>query len=199
MTADLNEAHQLLNSGIRSVRRVEHSSRKTQRKKLAFGKEWWIFCTSIKPNDDEWDAWRATLDDNYNHVSEIGQPAKFAQALARMVTEQIGAQGKDGWLTGTSDGAAGARTKHKVQWIIHGPVVYTDRLYDMLTSEADEVRRLAATLFAKSATHAAQREYRFVVLNEGAADETVPAENIRHDARCAETSAKGLHTVRTGT
>ena len=43
----------------------------------------------------------------------------------------------------------------------------------MLTSEADEVRRLAATLFAKSATHAAQREYRFVVLNEGAADETV--------------------------
>ena len=172
-TEDLNEAHQLLDSGIRSVRRVEHSSRKTQRKSLAFGKEWWIFCTSIRPNDDEWDVWRASLDDDYNHVSEIGQPSKFAQALARMVTEQIGAQGKDGWLTGTSDGAAGARTKHKHQWVIHGPVVYTDRLYDMLTGETDEVRRLAATLFAKRVTHAAQREYRFVVLNEGAADETV--------------------------
>ena len=173
-TEDLNEAHQLLESGIRFVHRVEHSSRKTQRKNLTFGKERWIFSTSIRPkNDDEWDAWRATLDDDYNHVSEIGRPAKFAEALARMVTEQIGPQGKDGWLTGTSDGTAGARTKHKLQWVIHGPVVYTDRLYDMLTDEGDEVRRLVATLFAKPATHAAQQEYRFVVMNEGATDETV--------------------------
>ena len=61
-------------------------------------------------------------------MSEIGQPAKFAEALARMVTEQIGPLGKEAWSTGTSDGAAGVRTKHKSQWVIHGPVVYTDRL-----------------------------------------------------------------------
>ena len=172
-TADLNDAHQLLNSGITSVQRVQHTSRKTQNKNFSYGKDWWIYCTSIRPNGGEWDAWKATLDDDYDHVSEIGQPAKFAQALARMVTEQIGPRGEDASLTGTSDGAAGARTKHKHQWVIHGPVIYTDRLYDMLDAEDDEMRRMALSLFAKRTTHEAQREYRFVVLNGGAADETV--------------------------
>ena len=172
-TADLNDAHQLLNSEITSVHWVQHSSRKTRNKSLSYGKDWWIYCTSIRPNDGEWDAWRATLDDDYDHVSEIGQPAKFAQALARMVTEQIGPRGKDASLTGTSDGEAGARTKHKHQCVIHGPVVYTDRLYDMLVTEGDEVRRMAISLFAKRMTHEAMREYRFVVLNGGAGDETV--------------------------
>ena len=76
-----------------------------------------------------------SLDEDYDHVSEIGQPAKFAEALARMVIEQIGPLGKDAWSTGTIDGMAGARTKHKSQWVIHGPVVYTDRLYDMVSGE----------------------------------------------------------------
>ena len=172
-TADLNDALQLVGSGIQSVHRVEHSRRKTRSKSFSFGKDWWVFCTSIRPDAAERDAWRASLDKDYDHVSEIGQPAKFAQAIARMVTEQIGPKGKDAWRTGTSDGAVGARTKHKHQWVIHGPVVYTDRLYDMLIGEKDEVRRMAACLFAKPITHAAQREYRFVVLNGGAAEETV--------------------------
>ena len=172
-TSDLNGALQLVGSGIRAEQRVEYSSKKTQRESFSYGKDWWIFCTSIRPDDGDSDAWRASLDKDYDHVSEIGQPAQFAQALARMVTEQIGPTGKDAWLTGTSDGAAGARTKHKQQWVIHGPVVYTDRLYDMLTGEEDEVRRMAECLFAKPITHAAQREYRFVVLNGGATEETV--------------------------
>ena len=172
-TADLNDALQLVGSRMKSVHRVEYSRRKTQSESFSYGKDWWIFCASIRPDDGDLDAWKATLDENYDHVSEIGQPAKFAQALARMVTEQIGPRGKDAWLTGTSDGAAGARTKHKHQWVIHGPVAYTDRLYETIVGEEDEVRRMAACLFAKPMTHAAQREYRFVVLNGGAAEETV--------------------------
>ena len=172
-TTDLNDALQLVGSVMKPVHRVEHSRRKTRTESFSYGKDWWVFCASIRPDEAEWDAWRASLDEDYDHVSEIGQPAKFAQALARMVTEQIGPRGKDVWLTGTSNGAAGARTKHRNQWIIHGPVVYTDRLYDMLTGEEDEVRRMAACLFAKPMTHAAQREYRFVVLNGGATEETV--------------------------
>ena len=171
--ADLNDAVQLTGSGMRSVQRVKHSRKRTQTESFSYGKDWWIFCASIRPEDSGWDAWRAVLDEDYDHVSEIGQPAKFAQALGRMVTEQIGPRGQDAWLTGTSDGDAGARTKHKHQWVIHGPVVYTDRLYEMLTGEEDEVRRMAACLFAKPITHAAQREYRFVVLNGGAAEETL--------------------------
>ena len=172
-TTDLNDALQLVGSVMKPVHWVEHSRRKTRTESFSYGKDWWVFCASIRPDEAEWDAWRASLDEDYDHVSEIGQPAKFAQALARMVTEQIGPRGKDAWLTGTSNGAAGARTKHRNQWVIHGPVVYTDRLYDMLTGEEDEVRRMAACFFAKPMTHAAQREYRFVVLNGGATEETV--------------------------
>ena len=172
-TADLNDALQLVGSAVKSVHRVQHSSRKTRTESFSYGKDWWVFCASIRPDEAEWDVWRASLDEDYDHVSEIGQPAKFAQALARMVTQQIGPRGKDAWLTGTSAGAAGARTKHRSQWVIHGPVVYTDRLYDMLTGEEDDVRRMAACLFAKPMTHVAQREYRFVVLNGGATEETV--------------------------
>ena len=169
--ADVNDAVQLVGSTIKSVHRVEHSRRKTQSESYSYGKDWWIFCTSIRPDEAGWDAWRATLDEDYDHASEIGQPAKFAEALARMVTEQIGPLGKDAWSTGTINGKAGARTKHKNQWVIHGPVVYTDRLYESIVDEEDEVRRMAACSFAKPMTHAAQREYRFVVLNGGADEE----------------------------
>ena len=171
--ADLNDALELAGSSVKSVHRVEHSRRHTQSKSFSYGNDWWIFCTSVRPDEADWDAWRGTLDEDYDYVSEIGQPAKFAEALARMVTEQIGPLGKDAWLTGTSDGMAGARTKHKSQWVIHGPVVYTDRLYETIMGEEDEVRRMAACLFAKPTTHAGQREYRFVVLNGGADQETV--------------------------
>ena len=172
-TADVNDALEIVGSTMKSVHRVESRRRKTQSESFSYGKDWWIFCASIRPDDGDWDAWRTTLDDDYDHVSQIGQPAKFAEALARMVTEQIGPRGKDAWRTGTSDGAAGAKTKHKSQWVIHGPVVYTDRLFETIVDEEDEVRRMAACLFAKPISHAAQREYRFVVLNGGAPEETV--------------------------
>lgn len=172
-TADVNDALEIVGSTIKSVHRVESRRRTTQSKSFSYGKDWWIFCASIRPEDGDWDAWRATLDDDYDHVSEIGQPAKFAQALGRMVTEQIGPRGKEGWLTGTSDGAVGAKTKHKSQTVIHGPVVYTDRLFETIVDEEDELRRMAACLFAKPISHSAQREYRFVVLNGGAPEETV--------------------------
>ena len=61
--ADLNEAHELLGGGIRVVRRVIHRSTERSSRSLAFGKEWWIFSTAITPEtDEEWTAWRATLD-----------------------------------------------------------------------------------------------------------------------------------------
>ena len=117
--ADINEAHELLDSRVRSVQRVTHSEKRTKSRSLSFGKEWWIFCTSIEPGIDGWESWKGTLDEEYDHVSYIGQPAKFAEALARMVTEQIGPQGKDGWIKDTTEGSEGARTKHRTQWVMH--------------------------------------------------------------------------------
>lgn len=171
--ADLNEAQDLLNSRFRMTRTVTYSGKDTESKSLSYGKEWWIFCTSIEPNEEEWEAWRATLPEEYDHVSKIGQPAKFAEALARMVTEQVGPQGKEGWMQNTTKGSETERTKHRLQWVIHGPVVYTDQVYGPVADESDGMKRLAASIFTKSTRYAAQREYRFAVLNEGATDETL--------------------------
>ena len=170
---DINEAQGLLNSGLRIARSLTYSGRDTESKSLSYGKEWWVFCTSIEPSEEDREAWRATLPEEYDHVSEIGQPAKFAEALARMVTEQVGPQGKDGWIKQTTKGAEAERTKHRLQWLIHGPVVYTDQVYDTVAGDNEGMERLAASIFTKSTKYAAQREYRFAVLNEGAAEETL--------------------------
>ena len=121
--SELNDVLRLVGSGEKFTRRVEHSRRKTQSESLSYGKDWWIFCASIRPEEAEWATWRATLDEDYDHVSDIGQPAKFAQALAKMVVEQVGSCGEKAWVHGTSDGPTGARTRHKHQWVVHGPVV----------------------------------------------------------------------------
>ena len=174
--AEKNEAHELLNSQMCPVYTETRSSQKTNSKSLGYGNEWWIFCTSIKPSDGEWDAWRGTLPAEYDHVSEIGQPAKFAQALARMVAEQLGAQGKDGWMQDTTPSAESARTKHRLQCVIHGPVVYTDRVYETLAQESEAKTRLAASIFTKGREYADQREYRFAIFNGGSNEETVSLE-----------------------
>ena len=170
---DLNAARELVGSRLRVVHKESRSSKNTSTNSLKYGEEWWIFCAAIEPNDEDWETWRDTLPEEYNHVSVIGQPAKFAQALARMVAEQIGPQGQDGWLRDTTDGAKGPRTKHTAQWVMHGPVVYTDEVYDSLTRNLDERARVAAHIFTKSTKYAAQREYRFAVLNQGASEQTV--------------------------
>ena len=170
---DFNDAFQLVGSRGKSTRRVEYSRKSTQSKSLSYGKDWWIFCAAIRPEENGWEAWRASLDKKYDHFSDIGQPAKFAQALARMVVEKIGPCGEKTWMEGTIDGLIGAKTSHKHQWVIHGPVVYTDCLYDTLSEEEDDIKRMAALLFTKSISHAAQREYRFVVFNGGSDEQTL--------------------------
>ena len=172
--AALNEAHELLDSGISLKWSVTRHSVERSSQSFAFGKEWWIYSAAIAPEtDEEREAWWATLDPGYDHASGIGQPAKFAEALARMVAEQLGPQGKDGWMRGTIGGTEGVRTRHGMQWILHGPVVYSDRLYETLTREPRDTKSLALWLFTKNATHAAMREYRFAILRDATVDDKV--------------------------
>ena len=169
--ADVDDAVKLLDSWVRVAHQRASCHVRQSSGRVSFGSEWWIFSTAIKPEtDEEWAAWRAALDPAYDHVSEIGQPAKFAEALGRMVTEQLGPQGKDGWWRGSIGRVVGVapKTKRPTQWIVHGPVVYSDRLYETLTQDADETTKIAASMFTKSKTHAAQREYRFAILRDGA-------------------------------
>ena len=171
---DLNEAVELVDAGMKLRLSVAHRSVERSSESLAFGTEWWIFSTAIAPEtDEEWAAWRATLDPAYDHESVIGQPAKFAEALARMVAEQLGPQGDGAWMTSAVGDSPEVRSEHRGQWVIHGPVVYADSVYEALSQEEDEVSRIAASMFTKSASHAAMREYRFVILRDRDAAEKV--------------------------
>ena len=171
--SDLDQALALLDTQMRPSYRETHTNTETHNESLTYAKEWWILCTSIKPYDEEWDSWRGTLPDDYDHVSEIGQPAKFAQALAHMVAEQVGPKGQEGSLRDTTEGSETEKTTHKTQWVMHGPVVYTDSVLHALDGITDNKHRLAASIFTKGRGHAPQREYRFAVLNEGADEESV--------------------------
>ena len=123
-----------------------------------------------------------------------------------MVTEQLGPQGSDAWMRGSigDGGDAAPRTKHPTQQILHGPMVYNERLYDTLTQDADEATRIAASMFTKRENHAALREYRFVISRDGAVEEEVflnisgmmrdalqagPSALVRPAARPADTTA----------
>ena len=171
--SDLDQALALLDTQMRPSYRETQTNTERHNESLTYAKEWWILCTSIKPYDEEWDSWRGTLPDDYDHVSEIGQPAKFAQALAHMVAEQVGPKGQEGSLRDTKEGSETEKTTHKTQWVMHGPVVYTDSVLHALDGITDNKHRLAASIFTKGGGHAPQREYRFAVLNEGADEESV--------------------------
>ena len=187
--SDVNEAIELLKTRVRASYRETRTNTDRNSQSLSFGNEWWILCAAIRPSEEDWATWRDTLPAEYDHISEIGQPAKFAQALARMVAEQIGPKGQEGLLRDTTEGAETEPTKHRTQWVLHGPVVYVDSVYDALEAITDNRTRLAASVFTKSKQYAAQREYRFAVLNEGAEEETVVLQvsgMMRDSLECSE-------------
>ena len=172
--ADMNEAIELVDTGFKITQNVTHRNVERSSHSLTFGKEWWIVSTAITPEtEDERAAWRSTLDPAYDHESLIGQPAKFAEALARMVTEQLGPQGDGALARSTVGDSPESRSEHPSQWVLHGPVVYADSLHEALSREEDEVSRIASLMFTKSASHVAMREYRFVILRAPDAAEQV--------------------------
>ncbi len=175
--SQLNEALDLLDTSTRLALTHSESNTKsntdTASKSFTYAKEWWVFCTSIQPATDDWEAWSGTLPKYYDHVSVIGQPAKFAQALGNMVADQLGPQLSEGSMTSSTGGLETEKTKHKAQWVLHGPVVYTDSVYDFLEGITNNEQRVAAQIFVKGREYAAQQEYRFAILNEGAEQETV--------------------------
>ena len=173
--SQLNEALELLDTSMRLTYSESNTKTNTDTasKSFTYAKEWWVFCTSIQPATDDWEAWSGTLPKVYDHVSVIGQPAKFAQALANMVADQLGPQLSEGSMTNSTGGVETEKTKHRTQWVLHGPVVYTDSVYDLLEGITNNEQRLAAQIFVKGREYAGQQEYRFAILNEGAEQETV--------------------------
>ncbi len=175
--SDLNEALEIVGSQVASqLSHTGSSTRQTRNSSvdsLRFGEDLWIYCASLEPEPASFDSWRATLPDDYTHASTIGQPAKFAQALARMVAEQLGPQGTPETVTQTMSGNESESPRHPTQVVVHGPVVYSDNVYEALAEAPDDIRGMASYIFTKRAEFAEQREYRFAVLNGGGDEEAV--------------------------
>ena len=167
---ELNRAMELaggtpkVTSNTTSVRR---SRRATD--SITYGKNCWIFCTSIEPSTDaERDAWQKAMHPAYDYRSHIYRPRGFARALASMVAEQLGPQGQEAKVTHKYDDVEQSATHHKSQLVLHGPVLYVDDPYEALSSASSDGKRMMMSVFLKHRKFRAEREYRFAVWAEEA-------------------------------
>ena len=112
------------------------------------------------------DRWKATLESDYNHVSYIYRPREFARALASMVAEQLGVQGKPTSMTHSFEGERKLLTHHGVQYLCHGPVIYVDDVYGLIREAETEQHVMFLSLFAKEIQFRDQREYRYAIWSE---------------------------------
>ena len=134
---------------------------------LTFGKNGWIFCTSIEPTcQDEKDKWQKSMSCEYDHFSYIRRPRTFAQSLAGMVAEQLGPRDKEKHLESRFGDLNNNRIGISGQTVFHGPVIYVDDPYEVITRVTSEVESLLLPFFLKRAKFRDQREYRFVIWAE---------------------------------
>ncbi len=134
---------------------------------ITYGKEWWIFCTSIEPKGEENKRlWQASLDEQYNHTSKIYRPRAFAQALGAMVVEQLGPTENKGQMKHSFNNKEEFQTDHKFQWVFHGPVLYVENTYETIENISSKIGAPFAQMFVKNKKYQDQQEYRFVVLRE---------------------------------
>ena len=157
--------------------KIQTRSIKKQRTKtesLSTDKNGWIFCTSIEPkNQEESNEWRQSMSDEYDHITRICHPRKFARALAAMVSEQKGPQCQEGTFTHKIDRYK-FKTKHKTQFVYHGPVVYEKNPYDRAINASTMLESILLPIFTKNLEYSNQREYRFfIVTSEEPLEETV--------------------------
>lgn len=157
----LQVEQQIATSHVRSSTKTTHT----------YGKNCWIWCTSIPPRTDtERDSWMQSLGDDYDCINIIRNPRTFARALAAAVAEQLGARGSPiVW----NHPYRKATTEHDSQYVFHGPVAYVDNPHDYVAQGANDFQRTLRAAFFKHSDYASQREYRFVVWADTKPDELV--------------------------
>ena len=166
--AERHEQEEALNQlGIRNVNLGPQNSwnSQNQTESYTFGGGSWIFCTAIQPrSEDDWRKLRSKLPPTYNDFTTIHQPRRFAQALGLMFLEQIGPNATDGKFTHKSTDTAKIVSLHDSLTVMHGPVLYTNNVYDFLDSHQNSALAKIYPLFVKDITHQDQGEYRFVII-----------------------------------
>ena len=130
-----------------------------------FGEGSWIFCTALQPTcEDEWKRLRNKLPPTYDDFTTIHQPRRFAQALGLMFMDQVGPNSTDGRFSHNSKGTKSIVSLHDSLKLMHGPVLYTENVYDFLNTHQNSALAKFYPLFVKSIEHQDQREYRFVIV-----------------------------------
>lgn len=134
---------------------------------LTFGKNVWIYSTSIDPDDDEnFRKWKTSLPESYDHQDCIHRPREFARALGLMVIEQLGPLCNEQTIRQHTEGEEPSHVRRKGQLIIHGPVIYTTDPYELVSRTSLPVERMLLPIFVKDIRYADQREYRFAIWAE---------------------------------
>ena len=90
------------------------------------------------------------------------RPREFARALGLMVVEQLGTQGQEAEMDHSFEGAGRICTRHKSQFVFHGPVIYVEDPYARIANAPSESDAMLRSVFVKGMEYRDQREYRFV-------------------------------------
>ena len=159
------EALHLLGSPHLRQSSQHRSNSRRETEAYGFGAGSWIFCAAVQPtSDDEWTRLRHKLPPTYNDYTTIHQPRKFAQALGLMFLDQIGPNTTSGRFNHSSSGTESIVSLHEALKVVHGPVLYTEDVYDFLAARKDSALATVYPLFVKDIEHRDQREYRFVIV-----------------------------------
>ena len=146
---------------------VKNTKKSRETKVLTFGKNGWIYSTSIEPTDElETIRWKDSLPNEYDHIDRIYRLREFARSLGLMVTEQLGPHGKEQSLKTSLDGKEVFHSTHKSQLIVHGPVIYLENPYELISSLSSNWEQVILPIFVKDIKYIYQREYRFVIWTE---------------------------------
>ena len=146
---------------------VQQRKTTTTRDTINFGRNGWIFCTSVAPvNEEEYEAWKRTMGEDYDHTSHFYSPRQLARALAEMAADQLGPQSGEAKLESRFGGVSAEPAVLQRQAVFHGPVIYTDDVYELLGSAPTNLDFILLSVFAKDTYYAPEREYRFLVWTE---------------------------------
>ena len=146
------------------IRTTSVKSTKKNTKTFTFGKNGWIYSTSIEPtNELETIRWQNSLLDEYDHIDRIYRPREFARSLGLMAAEQLGPRGEEQSLENSFNGGEKFHSSHKGQLIVHGPVIYSENPYGLISSISSPEEQVLLPIFVKDIKYVHQREYRFVI------------------------------------
>ena len=140
--------------------------RTTTTKSTTYGKNGWIFCTTIVPRDRQGHtALRMVMGDR-DHTSFVRSPRNFARALAEMTAYQLGPQCQDVDWQGKIGGRELAPRSLPSQAVFHGPVVYVEDVYKVISGASSDLERMLLPIFTKHIRYRNEREYRFFIFTK---------------------------------